>query len=223
MKLLQQLIAVSIMVTCLVGCSVLPSKPQIVEPTPVATVQRTLYVFGDSLSAWYRLAIEESYPMLVEQLLRDRGYEIRVINAGESWDTSAWLLERLSWVVADALSGDIALVVIGGNDGLQWLPVPQLEDNLTTIVTDLQSHGLTTIIGGMQLPTNFWPQYRSDFAAVYPRVASGAKSLLIPFILTGVGGIPELNLSDGIHPNTTWQQIIAQTVVDFLVTNNLFQ
>ncbi len=197
--------------------------PEINQATGVVapTYQRTLYVFGDSLSAGYRLPIEQSYPMVVEQMLRERGYTIRVINAGESWDTSAGLRERLDRVIADAVTGDLALVVIGWNDGLQWLSTVQLEDNLMSIIQTLQDRGLSVIVGGMQLPTNLWTSYRSDFAAVYPRVASGSNSELIPFILTGVGWVPELNLSDGIHPNASGQVIVAQTVVEFLMDNEI--
>ncbi len=197
--------------------------PEVSQTTGVVApiYQRTLYVFGDSLSAGYRLPIEQSYPNVAEQMLRDRGYSVRVINAGESWDTSAGLRERLDWVIADAVTGDLALVVIGWNDGLQWLSTVQLEDNLTSIVQTLQDRGLSVIVGGMQLPTNLWTAYRSDFADVYPRVASGTDSALIPFILTGVGWVPELNLSDGIHPNASGQVIVAQTVVDFLMSGGL--
>lgn len=208
----------------LTGCTFTKQvKPEVSQTTGVVapSYQRTLYVFGDSLSAGYRLPIEQSYPMVVEQMLRERGYNIRVINAGESWDTSAGLRERLEWVIADAVTGDLALVVIGWNDGLQWLSTVQLEDNLTSIIQTLQDRGLSVIVGGMQLPTNLWTSYRSDFAAVYPRVASGTDSSLIPFILTGVGWVPELNLSDGIHPNASGQVIVAQTVVDFLMNNEI--
>lgn len=178
---------------------------------------QTLFVLWDSLSAWYQLPLEKSYPMLVEKKLLALWYRIKVINGGESGDTSAGLKERLARITADARTGDIALVVIGGNDGLQWLDIEQLSNNLTDTIRSLQSRGLLTIIGGMQIPTNLWPDYRSRFADVYPRVAGETKSLIIPFILSWVAGIPELNLPDGIHPNETGQAIVADGVVDFFV------
>jgi acyl-CoA thioesterase-1 len=69
----------------------------------------------------------------------------------------------------------------------------------------------------MQIPTNLGEDYRTAFAQVYPDVARETNSTLIPFILSGVAGIPELNLRDGIHPNTSGQAIIAKTVFDTLV------
>lgn len=77
------------------------------------------------------------------------------------------------------------------------------------------------VIGGMQIPTNLGEKYRSDFAAVYPSVARETQSQIIPFILSGVAGNPSLNLPDGIHPNETGQIIVADTVLDFLLQNNV--
>jgi acyl-CoA thioesterase-1 len=34
----------------------------------------------------------------------------------------------------------------------------------------------------------------------------------MPFLLEGVGGIPALNLPDGIHPNPAGHKIIAENV-----------
>ena len=176
-----------------------------------------IFVLGDSLSAWYRLPYEDSYPAQLEQKLKQRWYAVKVINGWESGDTSAWLKTRIDRITADAQSGDIALIVIWWNDGLQWLPTDALKQNIKDIVTILQSRNINTIIWWMQIPTNLWASYRSAFASLYPTVATETNSLLIPFILSGVAGIPELNLPDGIHPNTTGQAIVANTVFDIVI------
>ena len=75
----------------------------------------------------------------------------------------------------------------------------------------------------MQIPTNLGESYRLAFSSLYPVLAQETDSLLIPFILTGVAGIPELNLSDGIHPNATGQTVVAQTVLDSLVASSLLK
>lgn len=213
------------MTILLAGCT--HKQPQQVEPElsqAVAIIPRydqTIYVLWDSISAGYQLPIEQSYPKVLERMLMDAWYRIRVINAGESGDTSDGLIDRLDWIMSDSMSGDLAIVVIGGNDGLRWLSTVALQDNLTQIIATIQARGVRTIVWGMQIPTNLWPEYTTAFAQVYPDVADATNSELIPFVLTGVGGIPELNLPDGIHPNTTWQIMVAQTVYDFLVDNEL--
>ena len=180
-------------------------------------VQKRIFVLWDSLSAWYQLAYEDSYPAQLEQLLQNQWYAIKVINGGESGDTSAWLKARIDRITTDAQSGDIALVVIWWNDGLQWLSTQDLENNIKNIIIWLQSRGLKTIVWWMQLPTNLGKSYRLSFADVYPTVARDTNSVLIPFILSWVAGIPTLNLRDGIHPNSTGQSIVAQTVYDVVV------
>jgi acyl-CoA thioesterase-1 len=47
---------------------------------------------------------------------------------------------------------------------------------------------------------------------LYTELATEFDALLIPFLLDGVGGVPELNLSDGIHPNIEGQKIVAENV-----------
>jgi hypothetical protein len=101
------------------------SKP-IVSTWNALSGYHTLFVLWDSLSAWYQLPLEKSYPMLVEKKLLALWYRIKVINGWESGDTSAGLKERIARITADAHTGDIALVVIGGNDGLQWLDTDAL-------------------------------------------------------------------------------------------------
>ncbi len=198
-----------------------PQSPATITEQEI--VQQRIFVLWDSLSAWYQLAYEDSYPAQLETLLRNNWYNIKVINGGESGDTSAWLKSRIDRITADAKTGDIALIVIGWNDGLQWLSTEALKNNITEIISSLQSRGLQTILWWMQIPTNLGESYRSSFAVVYPTVANDTNSLLIPFILSWVAGIPELNLNDGIHPNTTGQSIVSSTVFDTLIQNNLIQ
>ena len=64
----------------------------------------------------------------------------------------------------------------------------------------------------MQMPTNMGPEYTREFAAMYPALAQKLPITLIPFLLEGVGGVPELNLPDGIHPTAEGHKIVAETV-----------
>jgi acyl-CoA thioesterase I len=187
------------------------------NPSIQTPVTQRIFVLWDSLSAGYQLPIEQSYPSVLERKLQSAWYQVKVINGGESGDTSAGLKERLTWITADAQSGDIALIVIGGNDGLQGLPLLELEKNISDITKILQSRHIYTIIGGMQIPSNLGVEYRKWFADIYARVATETKSVLVPFILSGVGGVPSLNLPDGIHPNASGQVLVAENVVPFVL------
>jgi acyl-CoA thioesterase-1 len=39
---------------------------------------------------------------------------------------------------------------------------------------------------------------------------------LIPFLLEGVATHPDLNLSDGIHPNPAGHRIVAETIWNYI-------
>lgn len=200
--------------------------PTLVKPLETATwadltEKRVLLAIGDSLTAWYQLLPEESFPAQLQKLLDNAWYTILVVNAGKSGDTSSQVRERLEWSLADTQSGDIVLITVGWNDGLQWLPVDQLEDNIRAMVEMSQVRGLQVILGGMQLPPNYGLAYTQAFSALYPQIAEEKNVHLIPFLLTWVAAIPELNLSDGIHPNAAWYTIIAQTIATFLEENHI--
>jgi len=71
---------------------------------------------------------------------------------------------------------------------------------------------VTIILAGMQIPANLGPDYIHQFANMYPALAEKNHTLLIPFLLEGVGGVPSLNQADGIHPTAQGHQIVADTV-----------
>jgi acyl-CoA thioesterase-1 len=58
--------------------------------------------------------------------------------------------------------------------------------------------------------------YADAFAQLFPELAAANGTSLIPFLLEGVGGVPELNLPDGIHPTVEGHRRIAETVWPYL-------
>jgi acyl-CoA thioesterase-1 len=166
---------------------------------------------GDSLTAGLGLDVSDSFPALIEERLRRKGYDYDVVNAGVSGDTSAGGLRRLDWALAEG-TPRILIVALGGNDGLRGLPPEQLEANLAAIIERGQREGLSVILAGMEAPPNFGDDYTARFRAVYPRLAKRYNVRLIPFLLEGVAGNPALNQSDGIHPNRRGAELVADLV-----------
>ena len=68
------------------------------------------------------------------------------------------------------------------------------------------------IVAGMQMPSNMGPEYTRAFREMYPALAESNHAALIPFLLEGVGGKPELNQADGIHPTPEGHRIVAENV-----------
>ena|ERR1043165_3604042 len=64
----------------------------------------------------------------------------------------------------------------------------------------------------MQMPPNLGSDYARAFQEAFGTIARNNKAALIPFLLEGVGGIPELNLPDRIHPTAEGHKIVAENV-----------
>ncbi len=68
------------------------------------------------------------------------------------------------------------------------------------------------MLAGMQVPPNMGRAYATQFRKLFSDLATENKMSLIPFILEGVGGRPELNLPDGIHPTAEGHKIVAKNI-----------
>jgi len=173
--------------------------PALAWTGPAGAAPLKLLAFGDSLVQGYGLPTEDSFPSQLEAALRAAGQEVTVLNAGNSGDTTAAALARLSWSLAD--TPDAALVVLGGNDALRGLDPEETEANLRMLLTRLRRAGIPTLLAGLLAPRNLGEDYVRRFDGLFARVARAEGSRFYPFFLEGVAAEPSLNQPDGIHPN----------------------
>lgn len=178
---------------------------------PAAAEPIRLLALGDSLTAGYGLPPDQSFPVQLEAALRDRGYDIRVTNAGVSGDTTAGGLARLDWALAD--NPDLVLVELGANDGLRGIDPMETRDNLAAILERLTTRGVPTLLTGMYAPPNLGREYGQVFDALYPELAATYGVPLYPFFLDGVATMEDLNQADGIHPNADGVSVIVERIV----------
>jgi acyl-CoA thioesterase-1 len=164
-------------------------------------------VLGDSLTAGLGLPTDQAYPSLLQQKLKAEGYDLEVVNAGVSGDTSADGLRRTNW----ALEGDVRLLILalGANDGLRGLPPEQMKENLQAIIHRARQRGIPVLLAGMEAPPNYGEQYGRAFRQVFRDLARENKLVFVPFLLQGVAGVPDLNQADGIHPTSAGAARIA--------------
>jgi acyl-CoA thioesterase-1 len=175
---------------------------------------RRVVFLGDSLTAGYGLEEAQAFPALLATRLEAAGLPIRAVNAGVSGDTSAGGLARLSWLLKQR--PDVLVVELGANDALRGQPPAATEENLRRIIERARAEGVTVLLVGMLAPPNYGPEFTRDFAAIYPRLARELGVPLVPFLLTGVAGRPELNLPDGLHPTPEGHRIVAANVLPYL-------
>jgi len=169
---------------------------------------------GTSLTAGLGLMQnEDRYTDLIAAMADSAGIPVEVVNAGVSGETSAGGLRRLDWVLGEPL--DVLVLELGANDGLRGLDPEALESNLREIAQRTRDRypDVRIVLVGMEAPPNLGPDYTTRFRSLYPRVADDVGATLLPFLLEGVAGEPDLNQSDRIHPNREGHRIIAREVL----------
>lgn len=174
--------------------------------------RETIIFFGTSLTAGLGLDTTEAYPALIQQKIDSLGLNYQVVNAGLSGETSASGKNRINWVLNQNVH--VFVLELGANDGLRGIPLTETETNLQEIIDAVfkKNKSAKIILAGMQMPPNFGEEYTAEFKNLFPNLAQKNNVHLIPFLLQDVGGMPELNQQDGIHPTAQGQQIIANTV-----------
>lgn len=174
--------------------------------------EKTILFFGDSLTAGLGLDPNQAFPALIQGRLDSLGYSYQVVNAGLSGETTASGRNRLDWVLRQPV--EIFILELGANDGLRGIPLSETRKNLEEMILLVRNKypGVTIVLAGMQLPPNMGPEYTKEFRKIFPDLAEKHEVRLIPFLLDGVGGNPELNQEDGIHPTAEGHQIVARNV-----------
>lgn len=202
------------------ACGSSPEQQQVEQSesktTAVETKKKTILFFGNSLTAGYGIDQEDAFAGLTQDRIDSLGLDYRVINGGLSGETTAGGLSRLDWFLEDEPS--IFVLELGGNDGLRGILPAESKRNLIGIIDKVRAKYPETkiILAGMQIPPNMGQEYTEEFKSIYPEVAAEKNVTLIPFLLENVGGIPELNLPDGIHPTEEGHKIVFETIWPYI-------
>jgi acyl-CoA thioesterase-1 len=194
------------------------SKTQLEEAnsSTVLSDQKIILFYGNSLTAGYGIDADDAFPGLTQTRIDSLGLDYKVINGGLSGETTAGGLSRLDWFLED--KPEIFILELGGNDGLRGIAITETKSNLLAMVDKVRAKFPETkiILAGMQIPPNMGQEYSNEFKEIFPAVAKEKNVILIPFLLENVGGIPELNLPDGIHPTEEGHQIVFETIWPFI-------
>ena len=181
------------------------------------TKTKTILCFGDSITAGYGLDdSQDAFPAVLQQKIDALDLNYTVINSGLSGETTAGGKGRIDWILNQEI--DIFLLELGANDGLRGVALSETRVNLQFIINTVKekSPETTIILAGMELPPNMGQDYTQEFRQIFIKLAKKNNLEFIPFILKDVGGIAELNQSDGIHPTIEGHKIVANTVWEVL-------
>jgi acyl-CoA thioesterase-1 len=178
--------------------------------TEISKIQNIL-VLGDSLSAEYGLAKNSGWVNLISERLRSANFDIKIVNASISGETTSGGLERITGLI-NKHNPNLLIVELGGNDALRGLPLETTKSNLESIIKLAKKNNCKILLLGMQIPTNYGKKYSQDFQRVYGDLAKSQQISLVPFFLEGVALDPKLFQPDRIHPNEAAQKILSDNV-----------
>lgn len=167
----------------------------------------TIIAFGDSLVAGYGAPEGSGF---VEKL--SKKIAIPITNYGRNGDTTEQGIARAR-TLADR--PDIVIILIGGNDALQKVPLADTKANLAATIELFQSFQskrihviLIGVMGG----------FPSDpYAAMFKEVAKEHGVTYVPNALAGLFGNSTL-MSDHVHPNAAGYEKLAERLVPVVVS-----
>ena len=117
---------------------------------------------------------------------------------------------------------DVVVLALGTNDGLKRVDAATIRANLAAAIRAAKAvqavhNNKKVLLVGMRIHPSFHDaEYSSEFADVFPDLAREFGVPLVPFLLEGVGGVPEMNQADGFHPNDRGHERMAETVRPYL-------
>jgi acyl-CoA thioesterase-1 len=173
--------------------------------------EKSILVFGDSVSAAYGLARSQGWVALLGERLKREQPDYIVVNASVSGDTTSGGLARIDAALRRHKPA-VVVLELGGNDGLRGLPVAAMKKNLATLIERSQKAGARVVVVGMRMPPNYGPDYTSAFERSFGELAKRYKTALVPFLMEGFAQKPELFQPDQIHPSAAAQPIMEERV-----------
>ena len=170
--------------------------------------QRTLLIFGDSISAGYGMSKEKQWSVLLQEKFNKENLKIKVINSSVSGETTGGGLARLEKIIKQH-EPNYVLLELGGNDALRGYPPKKISSNLVEMINITEISNANIFLMQIRIPPNYGSRYRKAFESIYPKITETTSAILIPFMLEEVALNADLMLPDGIHPKETAQPLIA--------------
>lgn len=154
------------------------------------------------------MPIEQAWPSLLSRALKGKGKNVSVVNGSISGDTTGNGLDRLPSLLKQH-QPDAVLIELGANDGLRGFPPNVVENNLRSMIEQIQATQSKVILMQIRIPPNYGKRYSDAIAKLYPTLSDEKAVPLIPFFLEQVIVKPEWMMKDSLHPKSEAQPWIA--------------
>ena len=174
----------------------------------------------DSITYWYKVKPEESYPSQLEKKLQSNWYNYSIKNFWISGNTSAQLLARMDEILENN-EADIAIICIGWNDWLRKKSLSDMKSNIEEIIKKAQEKNIHVVFVWMELPILFGWDYSNDFGDTFKNMAKEKELDFYPYLLEWIWFKVEYNQPDNIHPTALWYTLISDNMYEFLEDEKL--
>jgi len=165
-------------------------------------------ILGDSITTGWGLPAHHALPHRLQDELAGMGMPVRILPSGVIGETTAGGARRVDAAVPPGV--ELCVVALGGNDFLQAACPTEIEANLENIVWRLKARQVTVVLAGVRVPPVLEGEYGRAFNNAFAAAAERHEVIFLPDLLDGVVLNPDLNQSDGVHPNAAGVAVIAR-------------
>ena len=157
-------------------------------PLAASAEQIRILAFGDSLTEGYGLKPSDGLVPKLQAWLRDRDYDVVVLNGGLSGDTTYGGRVRIGWALRT--QPDAVLVELGANDMLMGFDPDRAAKNLRHIIGLSKAGGRPVLLLGIGAIGRDKP-FRDRWDAMWPRVAAAEGVDLVPDLYATIRAQPK--------------------------------
>lgn len=150
--------------------------------SPAVAASVRIVAIGASNTSGWGVGEAAAYPAQLQALLKARGVDAQVVNAGVPFETTNGMLGRID----SAVSHGTRLVIIqpGGND-LRFLgSVERRTANINAMVAKLRARGIRAIVYDPKFPPE---DYQWDFIHLNAKAHAKIAHNLLPQVMNAIG------------------------------------
>lgn len=152
-------------------------------PTHATAAPIKIVAIGASNTSGFGfVGAQGAYPERLQALLRARGYDVEVVNAGVWFDTTNGMLARIGSAVPNGTR--VVIIQPGGND-LRFLGTKERRtNNINAMVARLQARGIKTIVYDPEFPPE---DYQWDHIHINAAGHAKIAAALLPQVIAALG------------------------------------
>src|SRR5258705_8626255 len=159
------------------------------EMTAVAAAPLRIVAIGASNTQGWYVGNQGAYPAKLQALLKAKGIDAQVINAGVPFDTTAGMLKRIDSDVP--IGTDIVILQPGANDRRFLGTKEQRAANIASMEQRLRNRSIKVIVYDENIPLRY---YALDFIHLTGEGHAMIAAAWLPRVMTTIGRRPSAAL-----------------------------